>query len=86
MAFARQRATWEPISSLLALGANSRTDILLALGAKIPKRRFKPEDFNPFRDRRIRSKPRGMPLTVGNLHSLKGMFKRGTINPGRPSR
>ena len=67
MAESRGRATWAIASSIMALVANVNRD---------PKRRrrpFRPSDFSPYSERR----PRGIPLTAGNIDLLKDVFVKG---------
>jgi len=63
MSEARLKRQWERTSWILALTANVNRD---------PKktRAFRPDDFNPFVERR----PRGIPITSANIGMLKRVF------------
>ena len=64
MAEGRARERWTHTSWLLAMMANVNRD---------PKksRVFHPDDFNPYAERR----PRGIPITAGNIGLLKALLK-----------
>ena len=64
MAEGRARERWTHTSWLLAMMANVNRD---------PKRSrvFHPDDFNPYARRR----PRGIPITAGNIGLLKALLR-----------